>query len=118
MHEYNFGQTIVDMVIAESKKLDPPAMRVLKAVVVVGELRQLIPDYLKFAYETLTQGTVAQGSVLEIESKPVLGRCRACGWTGPLKAAFFKCGACGAGNAEITGGRELYLECLEVEQDD
>lgn len=85
MHEFSICQSIVETAISESGRLVPPAKKVLLTRVVVGRYRAVVEESLKFAYETLTKGTLAEGSLLEI--KP----------------------------AE---GRELYLESLEVEQDE
>ena len=85
MHEFSICQSIVDAVLAKSRSLKPPVIRVSRATVVVGKLRALVPESLEFAYRELTRGTPAEGSELAITK------------------------------AE---GRELYLESMEVEQDD
>ncbi len=85
MHEFAICQSIVEAVIAESARLSPPAKRVLRADIVVGRLRALVPESLNFAYEILTKGTPAEGSTLRITP---------------------------------ADGRELYLESMEVEQND
>lgn len=118
MHEFNICQTIVDTVVEKMESYNPPRPRLVMARIVIGKLRQLVPEYLKFAYETLTKDTVAQGSVLDIEFKPIIGRCQKCGWSGEMTTFAFKCGECGDVCAEITGGRELYLESLEIEENE
>ena len=85
MHEFSICQSIVDAVLAKSRSLKPPVIRVSRATIVVGKLRALVPESLNFAYQELTRGTPAEGSELTISK------------------------------AE---GRELYLESMEVEQDD
>jgi len=117
MHEFNICQNIVDSVIAELEKHDP-VPRLLKTRVVIGKLRQLVPEYLQFAYENLTKETLAEGSTLVIIQKPVIGKCVACGWQGEMGSSGFGCGKCGSATAEIIAGRELYLESLEIEEDD
>ncbi len=118
MHEFSIGQTIVETVIAEVTKRDPVPSRVLTTRIVVGKLRQLVPEYLQFAYEQLTKDTIAEGSSLEISHKPIIGKCGACGWQGEMDIDGFLCKQCNAHSAEIVSGRELYLESLEIEEDD
>lgn len=117
MHELSICETLVKAAQAELKKL-PPGARLKTVRVAAGKLHQIVPENMTFAYEALTQGTPLAGSVLTITPLPISARCRACGWSGAIQDLVFTCGACGAGDLEITGGRELYLENLEVEEDD
>ena len=81
MHEFGICQSIVETVIAEMGKHDTKQHRLLKTCMVVGGLRQIVPEYLQFAYKTLTKDTPADGSLLEIDTKPVIGKCKKCGCT-------------------------------------
>jgi hydrogenase nickel incorporation protein HypA/HybF len=117
MHEFSICEGIVDAVIEELGKLDPPPSRLTKTRVVVGTLRQIVPDYLTFAYETLTKGTPAEGSALDVVPAPPRGQCRDCGWKGDLPPGSYKCAECESIEVEISGGTDLYLDSLEVEDD-
>lgn len=117
MHEFSICQTLVDTVVDEINKIDSKPVRLLKTRVVVGELRQIVPEYLKQAYEILTKDTVADGSTIEIKAIPISGRCEDCGWQGEMPKIEFYCRSCGSNKAEIVGGRELYLESLEIVED-
>jgi hydrogenase nickel incorporation protein HypA/HybF len=79
VHEFSVAKSLVDLVLTHAAKQDPPSERVLKARVVVGAMRQIVPDYLQFAYEVLTRGTPAEGSSLEITERTASGRCKSCG---------------------------------------
>ncbi len=118
MHEFSICQTIVDTAIEEIEKHGLKPRSLIKTHVVVGKLRQLVPEYLQFAYETLTKNTIIEGSVLEISTKPIIGKCKKCGWEGEMSVACFRCQKCESNNAEIIGGRELYLKSLEAEEDE
>ena len=101
-------------VLAELKKVQPS--RLVRARIVAGRLHQLVPANLTFAYEVLTKETPAAGSVLNIRRVPITAECRQCHWRGVIKGALFACGQCKSGDIEITGGKELYLDSIEVEQ--
>ncbi len=115
MHEFAIGERIVDAVLEELARLESP-VRLLRVHVVAGGLHQLVPDYLDTAYEVLTRETAAEGSKMELEVRPVRGRCRSCGWVGTIRAPWFRCGACGEPGIEMVAGKELYLDRLEVEE--
>jgi len=110
------AQTIVRSVLAELKKVQPA--RLVCARIVTGRLHQLMPDALTLAYEVLTKDTPAAGSDLKIRSAPITAECRQCHWRGVIRDTMFACGRCKAGDIEITGGRELYLDSIEVEKGD
>jgi len=117
MHELSICQRIVDAVAAEMDKLPAGHGRLLKASVVVGGLRQIVPEYLSDAYAILAKDTVAEASSLEITTVPISGKCEECGWQGQMEKTNFACGSCGSARAEIVGGMELYLDSLEIEEE-
>ena len=117
MHEFSIGQSLVEAVVDEIGRMKAPPRRVLKVRVVAGALRQIVPEYLTFAYEELSKGTSAEGSVVEFVSAPVICTCPACGWHGERHDDMFRCGQCGSTELELTGGTELYLESIEVDDD-
>ncbi len=115
MHEFSIAQTIVRTVLAELKKAQPA--RLVCARIVAGKLHQLVPGSLRLAYRVLTRETPAAGSALKIRNMPVTAECRQCHWRGKIKDARFVCRKCNSGDLEITGGRELYLDSIEVEKE-
>ena len=116
MHEFSICQNLVDAVVAEMEKIDPKPARLLKARVVVGEMRQVVPEFMEEAYKAFTKGTIAKGSTLEIKHLPIAGRCKDCGWRGEMPMSNFVCQKCGSAKTKITGGMELYLDNLEIEE--
>jgi hydrogenase nickel incorporation protein HypA/HybF len=116
VHEFSIAQTIVQAVLAELKKVQPA--RLVRARIVAGNLHQLVSANLTLAYKVLTKDTPAAGSRLSIRRVPITAECRQCHWRGEIRNALFACGRCQSGDIEITGGRELYLDSIEVEQDD
>lgn len=80
----------------------------------VGELAGVEPMTLAACFEVVAEGTVAEGAQLEIEAVPLSGRCRGCGDGFRVENFSFICPACGGGDVELTGGKELYLESLEA----
>lgn len=116
MHEFAICERIIAAVQEELDRLPPPA-RLCRAHVVAGALHQIVPDYLETAYQVLTRDTPLDNSEMVLDVRPVVGRCRACSWEGEIQPPFFQCGQCEALDVEMTAGKELYLDRLEVEAD-
>ncbi len=117
MHEFAICSNIVDSVLEEYARIEPPPGKLLKTRVVAGQMHQLVPEYLSFAYEVLTRDTPVAGSTIEIVPVPVRGRCRACGWEGEITPPLFQCDSCDEFDIETTSGMELHLDGLEIEDE-
>ena len=113
MHEFGIAEELVAAVNLELARLTP-SPRLHKVRVVVGGLRQIVPENLTFAYEVLSRDTPAAGSALEIVVLPLAGECIECDWQGEITLPVFQCGACGGFAVRTLGGMELYLDALEV----
>jgi hydrogenase nickel incorporation protein HypA/HybF len=118
MHEFGLGEEVVKVVLEEMNRITPPPRNLRSARVVVGALRRVAPEHLRFAYEVLTRDTPAAGSVLEVTILPVTALCRDCGWQGQIDDIILLCPGCGAGNLQTLQGMELFLDRLEVEYND
>jgi hydrogenase nickel incorporation protein HypA/HybF len=118
MHEFSIAESIVDAVLAELERLQPRPLRLLSAQIAVGAMRQVVPETLEFAYETLTAETPAKGSRLKMRTVPVTAECGGCGWQGSIEPPVFLCPSCQGGDLNILTGKELCLENLEIEQND
>jgi hydrogenase nickel incorporation protein HypA/HybF len=115
MHELSLCQSLVDILLAEVKKLDKP-VRVRRVHVVAGALRQIVPDAMTFAFEFLTRDTPAADAVLELIVLPISARCRDCDWQGEIEEICFQCRACRSTKLDIQTGKELYLKSFEIEE--
>ncbi len=113
MHEVSICQSLVSVVLDELAQREVGAGRLKRVRVVAGQLHQLVPDALVFAYELLTRDTPAAGSQLELRVPPLEATCKRCGWQGAMEPPIFLCEKCGAG-IEIKGGDELFVEELEL----
>lgn len=115
MHEFSLCQNLVESVLTELENLDQPPQTVSSVTVVVGRLRQIIPDYFEFAYQTLSQNTILEGSKLKITQLPITLKCQKCHTEQSVDAPKFTCSNCGSNQLETLSGMELYLDSIEVE---
>ena len=118
MHEFGIGEELVKAVLEEMNRLVPPPRALQRVRVVVGALRRVTPEHLLFAYEVLTRDTPAAGSALDVVLMPVTVSCRNCGWQGETNDMIFICHDCGGTDLQTLHGMELYLDRLEVEEND
>lgn len=117
MHEFAFCEGLLKVVGAELARLGTPPPRLLRVRVVCGALRQMVPETLQLAFELLSRDTPAAGATLEVSARPARFRCRDCGTEAAVDENLFVCAACGAADVEVTAGRELYVESLEVDDE-
>lgn len=82
MHEYSVMSQLVSALLDELDGRDID--RVKEVRIEVGELTFLGHDQLKFAYETLTQETILEGSELDIEEIESKIECEECGYEGAV----------------------------------
>jgi hydrogenase nickel incorporation protein HypA/HybF len=111
MHELSIADAVVQIVSRHAN-----GRRVTRVELKVGHLRQVVPDALDFAWELLTEGTPLDGAELAIEEVPAGVRCEACGGESVLAGFPAICGACGSASVHVTGGDELLVDSLELEE--
>lgn len=90
--------------------------RVSRVVLRIGALAGVELDSLRFAFDVVSRGTVAEGAVFEIESVPVTVFCQGCHqeFAGETDGFIFTCPTCGDLCGEIRRGRELELSRIEM----
>ena len=118
MHEFSMCQTIVKIVLDELKKYGTEPIQLKSVKLCIGKYHQLVPENLTFAYEVLTKDSPAEGSVLDIEVFPILIQCKSCNWKGEIAPHLYRCEICSSGDVEVIGGKELFIESLEVDSHD
>jgi hydrogenase nickel incorporation protein HypA/HybF len=112
VHELSIAEAVVRIATDHAD-----GARVAKVELRVGQLRQVVPSALAFAFELVALGTPAEGGELELEDVPAAGVCRACGAQTPLPGFPLACRHCGGLEVDVTRGEELVVESLELEHD-
>ena len=82
----------------------------------VGRLSGAEVEALRFAFEAASQDTLVEGASLEIIQVPGTGSCQDCGAEVEIQARFELCPACGQGFVVVTGGTELRIKDIDVEE--
>ncbi len=110
MHEFGLAQNLV--AIAAEFAGD---RKVLRVSLEIGQLTAVMPEAIRFCYDICCQGTVLEGSVLEMIEVPGRGRCRQCGMEMLLDQPYGVC-ECGSSDLELVQGQELHIKELEMEE--
>jgi hydrogenase nickel incorporation protein HypA/HybF len=80
----------------------------------VGPLSCVEPDALRFGFEVVMRGSVAEGAALEIARPAALARCLNCAETVAMQHRYDLCPHCGTGPMEMIQGDALRISKLEV----
>ena len=112
MHEVSLVASIVELVVAERQKQAFSRVHVIR--IRLGALSHAEPDALRFCFDAVTRGTIAEGAAFEIEMVPGAGWCVVCERTVALEERLAMCPVCGDGPLRMTAGDELRLAELEV----
>ncbi len=113
MHELGIAQSLLEIVEKAAQPYE--GARVKKVLLRIGKLSTVVPDALRFAFDAVTRGGMAEGAVLEIEEVPLAIRCRACAEAFIVEDPFMICPRCGAADVEMISGRELEIKSMEIE---
>lgn len=120
MHEISIAGAIIDAVVDAANKNN--AKKVKEVFIEIGELTALNPDQLKFIFQKITCGTVAEGATYDIHVVKTLIKCRKCSYGGHTKffekLHFFqptvKCPKCEGTDVDIIEGRECCVKKIRI----
>ena len=113
MHELSIAQSLLDIIVDESRNHRLGRVNLVRLR--IGDLAAVVPESLRFCFDLVSRDTVASGAVIEIESVAVGARCEKCDFTFEVKDRVFECPKCGEPVFEMIGGRELYVMSIEGE---
>lgn len=112
MHEMSLVQNIIDIVEQEMKR---HGVEQLKAInLAVGRMSAVVPEQMILCYEILTSQTPLAGTVLNIRQVPITYQCEDCREEFESEGIASRCPFCKSENLEMTFGRELRIESIEV----
>ena len=113
MHEMS---TVVRFVSAALEEAEKRGITEIESITVdVGEMTDIVPDYLYRYYPAAVKGTQLEGSRLVVRTVPVKAKCAACGTVfHPERANDYRCPACGSAQAKLIEGKGTVLRAIAV----
>ncbi|MCP4934254.1 MAG: hydrogenase maturation nickel metallochaperone HypA [bacterium] len=80
----------------------------------IGPLAGVELESLRFCFEAVAKGTLAEDAKLEIVETKGLAWCMKCSNTVEVARRFDACPTCGSFQLQVTGGDEMRIKELEV----
>ena len=113
MHEMSLAMGVLQIV--EEAARAQHFRRVRSVLLEIGELSMVEAEAMRFCFDAVSRGTLAEGAVLNVVEVAGQGLCFNCNMTVPLAALYDPCPACGGHPVQATGGTEMRVKELEVE---
>jgi hydrogenase nickel incorporation protein HypA/HybF len=113
MHEQSMVESLLALALKNAEKAH--ARKIVSIHLVVGDYTGVVDDAVSFYFGFLSQDTIAAGAKIEYTHVAAQLRCRDCDLLFPLQKREHHCPKCEGKRIEIVGGRELYIETMEVE---
>lgn len=112
MHEMALVQGIIEIVEQEMKRHNLDKIKAIHLA--CGAMRAVVPEQMTLCFEILTQHKPLADAELKMRTVPITYQCRMCHHEFTSEGVMFNCPSCNGENPELTAGRELQIEFLEV----
>lgn len=113
MHEMSLAEGVLQLM--EDAAASQGFGRVKTVWLEIGQLAAVEVEAMRFCFDAVTRGSLAEGAALEIVELPGQGWCMKCAATVPISEQFGACPQCGSHQVQATGGTEMRVKELEVE---
>jgi hydrogenase nickel incorporation protein HypA/HybF len=113
MHELGITQGFLSLALEQANKAQ--AQRITKMEVAIGQDSGASEESIKFYFDLLAPGTMAEGATLSFERVATQFRCPHCQRLLSPAEASGGCPSCGERRLEQATGRELYLKSIDLE---
>ncbi|HHO69047.1 MAG TPA: hydrogenase maturation nickel metallochaperone HypA, partial [Gammaproteobacteria bacterium] len=81
----------------------------------IGSLAGVEIEAMRFGFDVVMKGSLADGARLEIIERPGQAWCLPCAKAVAVAQRFDACPECGSHQLQVTGGEEMRIKELEVE---
>ena len=112
MHELAIAEGMLEIVEAAAKRND--ARRVGAIRLEIGALSCVDPAALRFCFDAVTRGSIAEGAQLEIDTTAGVAWCLTCSEAVPLAALGDACPQCGSYQLQVTQGDAMRVKDIEI----
>ncbi len=113
MQELAIMQSLLYIALQEGEQSG--GERITAVRLVIGRLSGIDPEALAQSFESLSQGTIAEGASLEVEWVDAVAECDRCRGTWELTHQYLVCPHCGKGFGRLLSGHELRVAGLAMD---
>jgi hydrogenase nickel incorporation protein HypA/HybF len=112
MHEMSLAEGVLQIV--EDTARANAARQVRAVLLEIGTLSHVEVQALRFCFDAVTRGTVADGARLDVQAVPGRAWCMPCGESVALERLGDACPRCGSYQLQVTAGEEMKVKEVEV----
>ena len=116
MHELPIIREVLKISLEHAEKNN--AAQIKSIVLSVGELREVVEEWMQRYFEFAGKGTIAEGAVLRVNLIPVIFHCVDCGENFTFDITKFddvRCPECNGKRCSIISGNEFFIDSIEIE---
>ncbi|MES9942014.1 MAG: hydrogenase maturation nickel metallochaperone HypA [Candidatus Thiodiazotropha sp. 6PLUC2] len=113
MHEMSLCEGVLQIV--EESATNQGFSKVKTVCLEIGALSGVEIEAMRFGFDAVMKGSLADGATLEIINIPGEAWCMPCAKRVEVSARFDACPECGSFQLQVTGGDEMRVKELEVE---
>ena len=113
MHEMSICESIIGVI--EQAAVAQSFNKVNMVRLEIGPLAGVELEALRFSFDVVTRGSIAQGARLEVIELPMDAWCMQCAKKVTVKQRYDACPDCNSYQVQITGGDELRIKDMEVD---
>ena len=112
MHEMSLAEGVLQLI--EDAARQQPFAKVTAVWLEIGQMAGVEVEAMRFCFDAVTRGSIAEGARLEIIATPGSGWCMHCAATVAISELYDACPQCGQYQVQANGGTEMRVKELEV----
>ena len=112
MHEMSLAEGILQII--EDTARANAAARVRSVLLEIGVLSHVEESALRFCFDAVTRGTLAEGARVDVFATPGRAWCMPCAASVPLARLGDACPRCGSYQLQVMHGEEMKVKEIEV----
>ena len=116
MHELSVTQSVLNIALETAQ--NNGAAQITAINLVIGDMTSIVDDSVQFYFDILGKDTLAQGATLNFRRESATATCLDCQHQIPVTPPLTTiCPNCGSPKLTVSGGKEFYIESIEVNDD-
>jgi hydrogenase nickel incorporation protein HypA/HybF len=112
MHEMSLAEGVLGVVQEAARAHQPCTVRTVRLE--IGALAAVECEALRFAFDVVKRGSVAEAAELDIVQVPGTAWCLQCSRSVTIGERGDPCPQCGSWQLQVTGGGEMRVRELEL----
>lgn len=114
MHEMSLAEGVLGVVEDALRGEPAGSVQVRSVRLEIGELAAVEIEALRFSFDVVKRGSVADAAELDVITLPGQAWCMKCADTVPLAQRGDGCPRCGSHQLQVTGGDELRVKDIAL----